>query len=111
MPFDELNQNDTTFQDSDSFKFKIYIYIVMMDFLLAKLKKKRKITYTIINLNFGFLFHLTKLPYSGVREKARKLERNKIIKNFLRKTKALLLQMNVSIFAVIYMKKLKSIHQ
>jgi len=71
MPYGESNQNNSTFQQSDS--FRVNIFTVILDSLLTELNK-RKSAYDTVNIKFGFLFNLTKLPLSKVREQAIQLQ-------------------------------------
>ncbi|XP_060843957.1 uncharacterized protein LOC132926427 [Rhopalosiphum padi] len=71
MPYGESNQNNSTFQQSDS--FRVNTFTVILDSLLTELNK-RKSAYDKVNIKFGFLFNLTKLPLSKVREQAIQLQ-------------------------------------
>lgn len=71
MPYGESNQNNSTFKQSDS--FRVNTFTVILDSLLTELNK-RKSAYDTVNIKFGFLFNLTKLPLSKVREQAIQLQ-------------------------------------
>lgn len=71
MPYGESNQDNPRLQQSDS--FRINTFTVILDSLLTELIK-RKNAYDTVNIKFGFLFNLTKLPLSKVREQATQLQ-------------------------------------
>jgi len=71
MPFGESNQKNSTFQQSDS--FRINTFTVILDSLLTELNK-RKSAYDTVYTKFGFLFNLTKLSLSKVREQTIQLQ-------------------------------------
>jgi len=98
MTYGESNQDNPTLQQSDS--FRINTFIVILDSLLTELNK-RKNAYDTGNIKFGFLFNLTKLPLSKVREsKENKLHScNKNIQRTLVNHSL----MNVYTFVVIYL--------
>jgi len=94
MPFGESNQNNSTFKQSDS--FRINTFTVILDSLLSELNK-RKSAYDTVNTKFGFLFNLTKLPLSKVREQVIQLQleyQRTLVHHSL---------MNVLIFVIIYL--------
>jgi hypothetical protein len=66
MPYGESNQNNSTFQQSNS--FRINTFTVILDSLLTELNKRKR-SYDTVNIIFGFLFNLTKLPISKVKNK------------------------------------------
>jgi hypothetical protein len=71
MPNGESNQNNSTFQQSDS--FRINTFTVILDSLLTELNERKR-SYVIINIVFGFLFNLTKLSITKVKEQAMQLQ-------------------------------------
>ncbi|KAL4119094.1 hypothetical protein QTP88_011952 [Uroleucon formosanum] len=73
LPYGESNQDNSTLQQSDS--FRINTFTVILDSLITELNK-RKNAYDTVNIKFGFLFNLTKLPLSKVREQATQLQQN-----------------------------------
>lgn len=73
MPYGESNQDNPTLQQSDS--FRINTFTVILDSLITELNK-RKNAYDTVNIKFGFLFNLTKLPLSKVREQATRLQQD-----------------------------------
>jgi hypothetical protein len=71
MTYEESNQNNSTFQQSDS--FRINIFTVILDSSLTELNKRKRY-YDTVNIIFDFLFNLTKFPISKVKEQAMQLQ-------------------------------------
>jgi hypothetical protein len=67
IPYEESNQNNLTFPQSDS--FRINTFTIILDSSLTELNKRKRF-YDTANIIFGFLFNITKLLISKVKEQA-----------------------------------------